>query len=161
MPVLDEPVEAVPDADPSEVPFSAGIPPDLRPSRKRSAIQNKYGIWWNLSSSICRQNKTSKNVSIINHQVLILLKLNMHVMNIQPLVKHAMKSVLKASSYPAMWLICRKKDECHIWSLKLMTANLQMPGSASHVPISHHGNTWMCIDMDGFSTEAGKEKKAG
>ena len=28
MPVLDESVEAVPDADPSELPFSAGIPPD-------------------------------------------------------------------------------------------------------------------------------------
>ena len=27
MPRLDEPVEAVPDADPSDLPFSAGIPP--------------------------------------------------------------------------------------------------------------------------------------
>ena len=37
MPVLDESVEAVPDADPSELPFSAGIPPD----HPESAVPSK------------------------------------------------------------------------------------------------------------------------
>ena len=98
MPRLDEPVEAVPDADPSELPFSAGIPPG-HPEAAMPAKTNTEFDEIFLQANADRRKY--RRMWSINHQVLT-LSLNTHVMKTQPLVKFVMNSVQKVKGYPVM-----------------------------------------------------------
>ena len=96
MPVLDEPVAAClmlthPNCLLAQVSRQTIQKPLCQPKQKR-----------NLRKSFFKQMQREENIEeCINHQFLI-PSLNMHVMNILPLVMFVMKSVLKASGYPVM-----------------------------------------------------------
>ena len=126
MPVLHEAVEAVPDVDPSELPFSAGIPPghpEAAMPAKTSPEFDETFLQANADRiSDRRMYQTSASSTFFEHAY-------DENLAIGDICNDAGVEGIRLSR-----MICRT-------SFKLMTASLQMPQSASHLTISHHGNT--------------------